>query len=95
MHENGANVEESVRLRRGVGAAALLGRPLGDAVRLAAQPGPEEARYWARADESRYRRDSTTLAGSCCTAMGTTEIINAPLTGAGYTRKLVTGNSKS
>jgi len=27
--------------------------------------------------------------------MGTTEIINAPLTGAGYTRKLVTGNSKS
>jgi len=27
--------------------------------------------------------------------MGTTEIINAPLTGAGYTRELVTGNSKS
>jgi len=65
LHETGVDVEESVLLRYPGGRSALLFASL-------RSPAPGRPGYWARPAGSRCRRDSTTPAESCCTAMGTT-----------------------
>ncbi len=75
--------------RGGVGAAALPGRPLGAAIRLAAQPGPGEARVLGTAGwiqvPPRFHYPSRIVLHR---DGHDPQIIDAPLTGSGYTHEL-------